>query len=300
MLTLCLTYLQVMPEFVDLLLMFGEQSRPRRLYSTSFRERTALPTDILRETLNLDESSCSLEISELGWSGYEIQMCYGIKSMQRSDQSEWPFSFHDCIVNHSFDLRTIRVIWIIVETKQLIRDLVRAAITNQKPKALTSFQSGEDAFASTLATHLLITSWGLDYFDLFISFVEAKHHQLTSRVNFPSPRGQQLDNFHHLQELQILSDYVNEALLALRLNMEVMVRLRELYRDVITREYFRAGLKVDKITENYQSFQRRLKAIHSQMRFYVLNLEALAAKIEGSKTIVRYSRVCWTVCVDLV
>ena len=175
MLMLCFTYLQVMPEFIDFLLIFGKQSRAQLFQFGAFRQRTRLFTSGF-------QSLPGLKIPALGWSGRDLQLCYNLKSMEPSSQGGWPWSARDCAINHTFDIDSIRIIWIMIKGDALIQDRIRSATKNQSPAELSSFQSLDRAFASTLATHLIIIVWATENWEQFISFVEGEYHEISRRA----------------------------------------------------------------------------------------------------------------------
>ena len=176
MLMLCFTYLQVMPEFIDFLLIFGKQTRPQHFHFGAFRQQARLAAPASQA------SPHSLKIPELDWSGRDFQLCYNVKSMEPSSQGDWPWSPRDCIINHTFELETTRIIWIIIKGNTLIQDRIRSATRYQSPGELSSFRTLEDAFASTLATHLLISEWAAENWDEFITFIETKYHEISRRA----------------------------------------------------------------------------------------------------------------------
>ncbi|KAL9633427.1 MAG: hypothetical protein Q9164_004707 [Protoblastenia rupestris] len=105
-----------------------------------------------------------------------------MKSMEPSSQGDWPWSPRDCIINHTFELETTRIIWIIIKGNTLIQDRIRSATRYQSPGELSSFRTLEEAFASTLATHLLISEWAAENWDEFITFIETKYHEISRRA----------------------------------------------------------------------------------------------------------------------
>ena len=176
---LCFTYLQVMPEFIDFLMTFGRQSRARQFHRSACKSRTRLRTS---RSLERQSSSASLRIPILGWSGQDLQICYNLKSMESSSQGDWPWSLRDCAVNHTFDLQITRVTWIMIKGNTLIQDRIRAAALYQSPAELSTFQTRAKAFASTLATHLLIFGWAAENWENFIDFIDEKHHEISRRA----------------------------------------------------------------------------------------------------------------------
>src|ERR1700731_4228660 len=81
MLTYMLTYYQVMPAYLDFIFPFGLQEYAQDFHFSGFREETHL---LLAEK--------SLQITELGRSGRDMCMCYSLKSVERSEAQDWPWS----------------------------------------------------------------------------------------------------------------------------------------------------------------------------------------------------------------
>ena len=179
MLMLCFTYFQVMPEFIDFLMPFGRQSRARKFHRSAFRWQTRLRNP---RSLGYQYSSAGLRIPVLGWSGQDLQICYNLKSMESSSQGDWPWSARDCAVNHTFDLQNTRVTWLMIKGNTLIQDRIRAATLHQSPAELSTFQTHDEAFVSTLTTHLLIFDWAAENWEHFIDFIDEKHHEISRRA----------------------------------------------------------------------------------------------------------------------
>ena len=176
MLTLCLTYLEVMPEFLDLLMIFGKQSRPQHFYQSSFRYRSRL------SAYGIKTASRQLIAPELGWSGQDLQICYNLKSVEPSSQGDWPWSIRDSAIDHSFDVKSTRVIWIIVKGNSLIEERIRSATTDPNTVELSSFETPGEAFTSTLMTHLLFCELVSENWNQFLVFIEARSHEISKSV----------------------------------------------------------------------------------------------------------------------
>ena len=190
MLTLAFTYLQVMPEFLDFLFVFGKQAHAQDLYCSGFRQRT-----------RLTKSEMGLKVPELGWSGQELQVCYSLKSVERSgSQRDWPWSIRHCATHHSFDVENIRSSWIIVKGDQLMERRVQSATSDRGPLDLSSFQSIDKAFAAALATHLILCDWSAENWRWYIKFLEDRLQEMTRgtiniNADIPQSPAAETDNF---------------------------------------------------------------------------------------------------------
>ncbi|KAG8534332.1 uncharacterized protein KY384_001176 [Bacidia gigantensis] len=163
-------------EFIDFLLIFGRQTRAQHFHFCAFKQRTRLAS------CKEDFSAYGLKIPSIGWSGRDLQLCYNLKSMETSSQGGWPWSVRDCVINHSFDLEKVRCTWIVIKGNALIQDRIRTATKYQSPSELSSFQSTDRSFASTLATHSIIANWAAENWDIYITFVEARFHEVSCRA----------------------------------------------------------------------------------------------------------------------
>ena len=165
-----------MPDFLDLLMIFGKQSRAQHFHQSAFRHRTRLSNN------GFKKSCRGLEISELGWSGHDLQVCYNLKSVERSSQGDWPWSIRDCAVDHSFDVESVRIIWIIIKGDSLVQDRIQSATTDPNTAEMSSFKTLGRAFASTLMTHLLICEWVSENWDQYLVFIETKSYGITRGI----------------------------------------------------------------------------------------------------------------------
>ena len=165
-----------MPEFLDLLMIFGKQSHPQHFHQSYFRHRTRLGDN------GFKKSSRSLAIPDLGWSGRDLQLCYNLKSVERSSQGDWPWSIRDCVVDHSFDVEFVRIIWVIVKGDSLVRDRIQSATTDPNTAEMSSFQTPGEAFASTLMTHLLLIERACENWYQYYVFVVARSYAITSGI----------------------------------------------------------------------------------------------------------------------
>ena len=166
---LSFTYFQVMPQFLDFLFLFGKQTYAEDLYCSGFRQRTRLRS-----------SDKGLSVPELGWSGRDLQVCYSLKSVERSDsQGDWPWSIRHCATHHSFDAENVRSTWIVIKGDQLIERRIQSATSDRGPLELSSFQTIDKAFAAALATHLILCDWSAENWRWYIKFLEERFQETT-------------------------------------------------------------------------------------------------------------------------
>ena len=175
MLMLCFTYFRVMPEFVDFLFSFGYQSHAQDPYFSSFRQRTCL-----------SNSSQTFDIPELAWSGSEIQVCYNLKSAERSGSDPNDWSIRPCAVHHTLDVKNVRANWIIIKGNDAMKDRIEQATGRHGRGEMSSFETMDRAFAASLATHLVFCDWAAEQWRWYINNLEDRF-QNTSRITLTAP-----------------------------------------------------------------------------------------------------------------
>ena len=144
------TYFQVMPEFLDFLLLFGEQEHTQDLYYSGFSQRTRL-TGVELGT----------KVDTRNWSGRDMQVCYSLKSVEPSPfQAHWPWSIRHCAVHHSFDAENIRSTWLVTKGDNLIEERIKLATSEKEaPMGKPAFETIDKVFGGALTTHLILYDW---------------------------------------------------------------------------------------------------------------------------------------------
>lgn len=169
MLTLCLTYFQVMPEFVDFLFSFGLQSYAQDFYFSGFRQRTQLAEHWQHTAPNtrlLDR---------------RFQICYNLKSVEPSDSDDW--SIRNCAIYHSFHVKEVRTSWIIVKGDELMKRRVEAATSDRGAHEPSAFKSMGSAFKTSLEMHLIFCDWSAEKWRWYINSLEDSFQRMTRRTH---------------------------------------------------------------------------------------------------------------------
>lgn len=177
MLTLSLSYLQVMPEFLDFVFPFGKQISERGFHFGGFRYRTRLAY-----------FERGLAVPELGWSGYDYKMCYNLKSVEQAKGGGEPWSIRQAAIHHSFDVKSGQSSWIVIKANQLLQDRIKSATGPRGLPKVCSFDGLDRAFASTLATHLVFCQWSGENWRWYIEFLEEQFQESTQRTLAPITR----------------------------------------------------------------------------------------------------------------
>lgn len=169
---LTLTYLHVMPSFLDFVFPFGLQLYPRDFHFGGFRVENYLsPPEV------------GLSIPELGRSGKGYRLCYSLRSAEESKaQEHWPWSIRHASIYHEFDVDFGRSSWIIVKGNDLIKTRITAESKPGKSTDMNAFETTSRAFAATLATHILICDWSAENWRWYINFLEEQLNQRTRRI----------------------------------------------------------------------------------------------------------------------
>ena len=160
MVALIFTYHQVMPAFLDFLFPFGRQDYPQDFHFSGFREETFLGP--------LDKG---LGIPELGRSGNGFEIAYSLKSVE-SSKDQLPWSIRQCAIYHSFDVVNGRSVWIFVKGNQKIKNRIKSVIDSDGLVNISSFETVERAFASSLVAHLVLCDWAGENWRWYINFLE--------------------------------------------------------------------------------------------------------------------------------
>ena len=167
---LAFTYLQVMPEFLEFLFLFGFQEQAEDLYFSGFRQRSLLSS--------FDGAT---KVPQRSWSGSEIQMCYSLKSVERSKtQIDWPWSIRHCAIYHGFDTDCVRSVWIFIKGDQLMESRIKAATKAGDLLDLSTSGRIDRAFAAALATHIVMCDWSVEKWRWYIKFLEEQFEILTA------------------------------------------------------------------------------------------------------------------------
>ncbi|KAL6721391.1 hypothetical protein ACLMJK_000494 [Lecanora helva] len=165
MLTVTLCYHQILPCFLDFLFPFA-----RDLYASDSHFGG------LRSHTRFSAEDRGLRIPNRGWSGFDIKICYNLKSVghdKAMGPRAWPWFTGQSAVHHSFDIETGQTSWIVVTGDQQLRHRIKSATGDQAVSG-RSFCDREQAFVSTLAVHLILCEWSGQTWRWYINFLDKK------------------------------------------------------------------------------------------------------------------------------
>lgn len=183
MLMLTFTYHQVMPSFLDFLFPFGKQQHAEDFHFGGFRHENRLA-----------EIDRGLSVPEIGRSGRDFRLCYSLKSAEQSKgQQHWPWSIRQTSIYHSFDVETSRATWIVIKGARTMKDRIMSASRSDTQTGMTSFETSDSAFASTLVTHSMFCDWSGENWRWYINYLEEVLQNTSRRIlvvpvdHLPSP-----------------------------------------------------------------------------------------------------------------
>jgi len=158
------SYHQVMPPFLDFLLIYGSrESEERAIHYSGFR------TDIVSA-----EPHPGNIIPALTRSGYRYQISYNTKTVSTStrdfrDRHAW--SYLQASIHHQFDLDTGNQLWIVGDPHRLMSTRISKIFrdTGHYPARFKLYPS---AFLTTLRTHLVFINAAIKDWRLIIEYAE--------------------------------------------------------------------------------------------------------------------------------
>lgn len=169
MLLLAFYFFHVLPEFSDFLFVFGFQELAVDVLFSAFHYNTRLKMHEQR-----------LAVPEWSWSGFDVQMCYGLKSVERSaSQAASPWSIRHCAMHHTFDIGHARMNWIVIKGNRDMENRIQDATSKSEGESSYSFDKIDRVFAAALDIHLLFCDWSTENWRWYIQYLENELELLT-------------------------------------------------------------------------------------------------------------------------
>lgn len=169
MATKLLSFHQVMPSYLDFISVFGRQLQQRNIRFSGFHEQSTLAVPLAKR----------LAIPQLNRSGYGYQLCYNLKAVAdkgevKREEERW--SIRQAALHHQFDLEKGTALWICTEGRKDggLFDRVRDMTSDITRKEDWSYNTFEESFRSSLATHLTCCHWSVEEWRAYISWLEDK------------------------------------------------------------------------------------------------------------------------------
>ncbi|KAF2764908.1 hypothetical protein EJ03DRAFT_223120 [Teratosphaeria nubilosa] len=180
MFTYAMTYLQVMPAFLEVVFPFGSQHSPRDFHFST------ISTDS-----RLVSSDRGFGINELSRSGRHVEVCYSLKSVERTPDIN-PWSIRQCSVYQKYDIETEQSTWIIVKGNSLMQDLITKHTLRETVQSGHQSEHAWSALTSAIDTHALIAAWAGENWHWYINELETQFQELTSPLLTLSSAGSSL------------------------------------------------------------------------------------------------------------
>ena len=160
-----MTYYQVMPNYLDFLLLFGGHRHSREKRFSGFRAEIMF-------------GSQNLPLDCLGRSGKYIQLCYNLKAIAKQTKpgqlapTDYQWSIRQGAINHQFDVCKGNALWIITRAGLDIKQRVESLTGKTGRDEDRAFQTPEHCFRSSLAVHLLLSYWASEHWRSYLQWLE--------------------------------------------------------------------------------------------------------------------------------
>lgn len=176
MLVEILSFHQVMPDYLDFILVFGLQSHHRDLGFCSFREKTNLKSP--REVCRIDS---------LARSGRQYQICYNLKGVTCTSRDPMDpvsqYSIRQAAIYHRFDIVGGNTVWIVTKGRRDVYDRFKELTGKTARPEDRSFQTPEECFRSSLSAHLLFCHWATEDWRGYVKWLD---NVIDDKVGCPS------------------------------------------------------------------------------------------------------------------
>ncbi|KAJ1322962.1 hypothetical protein MN608_11816 [Microdochium nivale] len=221
-----LTWYQVMPEYLDLLSVFGAQSDARKIRFSAFYMQELTRHPLYPPTL-------------LGPGGRHLQLCYNLRGVAEKAKagddafSNLRWSIRCAAVLHQLDLEHGKALWIVTHGRL---DLLHRFDESAGNTTMTSGESSPNStsvrICVSLATHLMFIHWATEGWRPYIGWLEdavAERISLATRVTRDPNCAPIQYKPEDVQDMQIWKEKVGDAILAMQANMKIMNFIREQY-----------------------------------------------------------------------
>ncbi|KAI4941153.1 hypothetical protein J4E91_010944 [Alternaria rosae] len=277
-----LSYHQIMPAYLDFMLVFGGQSDAKDPHFSGFREQIRLKTP-----------SNGHPAPELGRSGKHYQLCYNLKGVQHKKESnedmkldEW--SIRDAAIYHRFDVEYGTTLWIVTKGGRDLRDRYEELTRPAGRPGHKMYTDTTSCFQLALMTHLLYCQWSTEDWRWYIVWLE-RVVEKESRMAVDGPRGpgfayRQYEAWD-IQDLQYWQDKANEAVMVLEANAKILTTLRKFYSNLIAHKDFPDTLKTS-CEDQLSAFFSQLDEITAEFDMQLARAKLLVKIISDRKQLV--------------
>lgn len=290
-----LSYLQVMPSFLDFVLPFADDADP---HFTGFSAEESL----------VESKQSVPKVSQIALSARRMQACYNLWSMEEIPMPKGTrYSIYRTVVYHIFDFNTGKSVWIILSDYSPMKErLSKLAET----WAATRFESVVDAFTASLQSHLLLCDLSTRHCQECIGLFEV-HFRDFSRNTFPGGADQwpshsfrsmsqfsqfrtynqprvmahnssvlhEKYQFSVLEYSQIMEERLHRLLQVLRLNVDVAEELRQYYTSITMNSSI--PVEMTSISELYiKKFEVSVRRVEKTSSFSISGLRLFCVHCE--------------------
>jgi hypothetical protein len=167
MVAFLLSYHRVSPRFLDLILPFGKQIGAQYNGINGVRDESLFPKHRELHGINV-----------LGRSGTELRISYNLASVEEIPQrTHMPWSIHHTAVYHSVDMFTGHIVWMNIQSSEVLKNRIEAATTIANLATTTN-----SALDSSLMTHTVFVEWAGENWRWYIDDLEASVHEKTAKI----------------------------------------------------------------------------------------------------------------------
>ncbi|KAI1747623.1 hypothetical protein F4782DRAFT_419012 [Xylaria castorea] len=256
-----LTYHQVMPTYIDFLLVYGAEEEDRELRYNAFRTQT---TCVNPELGNI--------IPDLNRSGRQHEICYNLKAVTPKDPSKTQLAgnrwrIRQAAIYHRLDLGTGSALWIIADPREAVKKLIGEILPEGPVPKGFHFDSVSMSFNSSLDTHKALAQWASDEWRWHLQSLEATIDNLTRPAllfddsNPHQPRIRP----RAVTRVQEYEDKVNEAVMVMESNIKIMESLLSSYKTLVEDQDFPPA--------EISACQTALKRFSTRMREFIYDLQ---------------------------
>jgi hypothetical protein len=166
-----LSYHQVMPDYLDFMLLFGQSSGPNDMRFSGFREQTYLQA----------VSPNTTDMSALGRHGRFYELAYNLKTVQlKNPEQAASWSVRQAGIYHSFDVKHGSTLWLITkglnhfDGRHDLKDLIEEITGTSGREEDRKFDKPEHAFRASLAIHAMIIHWATEPWRWYLQWLDER------------------------------------------------------------------------------------------------------------------------------
>lgn len=225
-----LSYHQVMPTYIDLLLAYGAEEKDRELWYNAFRSRTVFSGP--------DPGSI---IWDMNRSGRQHEVCYNLKAVAPKEPTESQlvkdrWRIRQAAVYHRLDLAMdASALWIIADPREAVTELIGEILPEGTVPREFKFDSVTQSLNSSLDIHLALAQWASGEWRWYLQFLEVTIDSLTrpALLHDDSNPLQPRIRPRAVTRVQEHEEKVNEAVMIMESNIKIMESLLSSYRELV-------------------------------------------------------------------